>query len=52
MTKEIVLIHGAFAGPWCMEDYARFLSRPGLDGAHTRRCAIMVATPRPSLIRA
>lgn len=24
MTRDIVLIHGAFAGPWCMADYAEF----------------------------
>ncbi|TMV09606.1 alpha/beta hydrolase [Ruegeria sediminis] len=29
MTKEIVLIHGAFAGPWCMEDYAGFFRDRG-----------------------
>ena len=29
MDKQIVLIHGAFAGPWCMEDYAGFLRARG-----------------------
>ncbi|MEM1129324.1 MAG: alpha/beta hydrolase [Pseudomonadota bacterium] len=29
MTKEIVLIHGAFAGPWCMEDYAGYFRERG-----------------------
>ncbi len=29
MTNEIVLIHGAFAGPWCMEDYAGFFRDRG-----------------------
>ncbi|WP_170572534.1 alpha/beta hydrolase [Ruegeria atlantica] len=29
MTKEIVLIHGAFAGPWCMQDYAGFFRDRG-----------------------
>ncbi|WP_425077969.1 alpha/beta fold hydrolase [Ruegeria denitrificans] len=29
MTKEIVLIHGAFAGPWCMQDYAALLRDRG-----------------------
>ncbi|NOE26469.1 alpha/beta hydrolase [Ruegeria sp. HKCCD6157] len=29
MTKEFVLIHGAFAGPWCMQDYATFFRDRG-----------------------
>jgi len=29
MPKEIVLIHGAFAGPWCMEGYAGFFRDRG-----------------------
>ncbi len=29
MTKHIVLIHGAFAGPWCMEGYAGFFRDRG-----------------------
>ncbi|WP_170475903.1 alpha/beta hydrolase [Ruegeria arenilitoris] len=29
MAKEIVLIHGAFAGPWCMADYAGFFRDRG-----------------------
>ena len=29
MTKDIVLIHGAFAGPWCMQDYATFFRDRG-----------------------
>ena len=35
MTKEIVLIHGAFAGPWCMKDYAGFFRAVWLDGSYT-----------------
>ncbi|MEM7318065.1 MAG: alpha/beta hydrolase [Pseudomonadota bacterium] len=29
MPKEIVLIHGAFAGPWCMVDYAGYFRDRG-----------------------
>lgn len=29
MEREIVLIHGAFAGPWCMKDYAAFFRGQG-----------------------
>ena len=29
MEREIVLIHGAFAGPWCLENYAAFFRGRG-----------------------
>ena len=29
MGKDIVLIHGAFAGPWCMDSYAGFFRERG-----------------------
>lgn len=29
MPNEIVLIHGAFAGPWCMQNYASFFRDRG-----------------------
>lgn len=29
MGKSIVLIHGAFAGPWCLEDYHNFFEARG-----------------------
>ncbi|MCY6382120.1 alpha/beta hydrolase [Hoeflea prorocentri] len=29
MGKHVVLIHGAFAGPWCMDNYQRFFEERG-----------------------
>ncbi len=29
MEKSVVLIHGAFAGPWCFENYKNFFSHRG-----------------------
>lgn len=29
MERSLVLIHGAFAGPWCFDDYNRFFSDRG-----------------------
>lgn len=29
MGKSIVLIHGAFAGPWCLDDYKNFFQERG-----------------------
>lgn len=46
MTKEIVLIHGAFAGPWCMADYAGFFRQ-----YTPRRRGSMAAIPPPSPMR-
>lgn len=34
MGRHLILIHGAFAGPWCMEPFADHLSRNGLT-CHT-----------------
>jgi non-heme chloroperoxidase len=29
MTKSVVMIHGAFAGPWCWDNYRAFFSKHG-----------------------
>ena len=29
MARNVVLIHGAFAGPWCMDNYRRFFEQRG-----------------------